>query len=102
MPGELWDQAVALAKDFGVCRIARAVTLDYTSLRKRTEKAPAAGLVKPTFVLLPATLAPAESPVAPTTIEITSREGARMRIHLEAGYGTEAASIVAAFLGSRS
>jgi hypothetical protein len=23
MPGELWDQAVALAKDFGVCRIGR-------------------------------------------------------------------------------
>ena len=101
MPGELWVQAVALAKDFGVCRIARAVGLDYTALRKRTEQAPATGLVKPTFVQLPATLAIAENAVAPTTIEITSRDGARMRIHLEAGHGTEAASIVSAFLGSR-
>lgn len=101
MPGVLWDQAVALAKDFGVCRIARAVTLDYTALRKRTEQAPSAGLVRPTFVQLPATLTPVASPVAPTTIEITARDGARMRIHLEAGHGTEAASIVAAFLGSR-
>lgn len=101
MPGALWGQAVALAKDFGVCRIARAVTLDYTALRKRTEQTPAAGLVKPTFVQLPATLNPVETPVAPTTIEITARDGARMRIHLEAGHGTEAASIVAAFLGSR-
>jgi hypothetical protein len=101
MPGVLWDQAIALAKEFGVCRIARAVGLDYTALRKRTEQAPATGLVKPTFVQLPATIAPAEMPVAPTTIEITARDGARMRIHLEAGHGTEAASIVAAFLGSR-
>jgi len=101
MPGVLWDQAVALAKDFGVCRISRAVALDYSALRKRTEQAPAAGLVKPTFVQLPVTIAPTENPVAPTTIEITARDGARMRIHLEAGHGTEAASIVAACLGSR-
>jgi len=102
MPGALWDQAVALAKVFGVCRIARAVGLDYTALRKRTEQVPATGLVKPSFVQLPATIAPIENPVAPTTIEITARDGARMRIHLEAGHGTEAASIVAAFLGSRA
>jgi hypothetical protein len=102
MPGVLWDQAVAMAKVFGVCRIARAAGLDYTSLRKRTEQAPAAGVVQPTFVQLPATIARAENPVTPTTIEITARDGARMRIHLEAGHGTEAASIVAAFLGSRA
>ena len=101
MPAGLWEQAVAFAKHFGVCRIARAVGLDYTSLRKRTEQAPATGLVKPTFVQLPATIALAETPVAPTTIEITARDGARMRIHLETSHGTEAASIVAAFLGSR-
>jgi len=102
MPGALWDQAVALAKVFGICRIARAVGLDYSALRKRTEQVPATSLVKPTFVQLPATIAPIETPVAPTTIEITARDGARMRIHLEAGHGTEAASIVAAFLGSRA
>jgi len=60
---------------------------------------PETGLVKPTFVELPATLAPAAPP--PTTIEISARDGSRMLIHLEAGRGTEAASIVAAFLGSR-
>ncbi len=99
MPAELWGAAVALAQKFGVCRIARALPLDYTALRKRTEHAPETGLVKPTFVQLPATLAPAAPP--PTTIEISARDGSRMLIHLEAGRGTEAASIVAAFLGSR-
>jgi hypothetical protein len=53
---------VALAKDFGVCRIAQAVGLDYTALRKRTEQVPAAGLVKPAFIQLPATIASAETP----------------------------------------
>jgi hypothetical protein len=63
------------------------------------ERSPEAGLVKPTFVQLPATVAPAAAPT--TTIEISARDGARMLIHLEAGRGMEAASIVAAFLGSR-
>jgi len=96
MPEELWSGAVALAKVFGVCPIARALPLDYTALRKRVEKHPETGLVKPTFLQLPATMAP-----PPTTIEISARDGARMLIHLEAGRGMEAASIVAAFLGSR-
>jgi hypothetical protein len=99
MPEELWSGAVALAKAFGVCPIARALPLDYTSLRKRVEKPPETGLVKPTFVQLPVTMAPAAPP--PTTIEISARDGARMLIHLEVGRGMEAASIVAAFLGSR-
>ena len=103
MPEELWDAAVALAKDCGVCRMARALTLDYTALRKRTEKLPEAGLVKPTFVQLPATLAsenvPSVSPGA--TIEISARDGSRMLIHLEAGRGMETATVVAAFLGTR-
>ncbi|MGA2080303.1 MAG: hypothetical protein ABSH53_06795 [Holophaga sp.] len=100
MPGEIWTAAIALAKEFGVCRIARALSIDYSALRNRTENAPQTGLVKPTFVQLPATLPPAAAQ-PPTTIEISARDGSRMLIHLEAGRGTEAASIVAAFLGSR-
>ena len=30
-PSELWEAATALAMQFGVCRIGRAVGLDYTS-----------------------------------------------------------------------
>ena len=99
MPEDLWAGAVALAKEFGICPIARALPVDYTALRKRVERPPRAGLVKPTFVQLPATVAPASAPAA--TIEISARDGSRMLIHLEAGRGMEAASIVVAFLGSR-
>lgn len=103
MPEELWGAAVVLAKEFGVCRIARALALDYTSLRRRMEKAPATGLVKPTFVHLPMTVAPEMVPSAApgAMIEISTPDGARLHIHLEAGRGIEAAGIVAAFLERR-
>lgn len=103
-PAEIWDTAVALARIYGPCQVARAVGLDYKALRSRVAKAPEKpGLVKPTFVQLPAVPIPqAKATPAPvTTIEISSPDGSRMRISLEAGRGMEAAGIVAAFLGSR-
>jgi hypothetical protein len=101
-PDEIWDSAVALARIYGVCRVARAVDLDYKALRTRVTRAPEKpGLVKPAFVELPATLTPERTLAPGTTIEISSPDGSRMRISLEAGRGMEAAGIVAAFLGSR-
>ena len=38
MPGALWGAAIRLAKGFGVCRISRAVGLDYGWLRKRVNE----------------------------------------------------------------
>lgn len=103
MPGEIWDAAVALAREFGICRVSRALTIDYSALRRRAEAVEGHSLVRPTFVQLPATLdsGGAMPSVSGTTIELFARDGSRMRICLEAGRGTEAASIVAAFLGSR-
>lgn len=39
MPIEIWDSAVVMARLYGVCRIARAVGLDYKTLRGKVEKA---------------------------------------------------------------
>lgn len=103
MPGEIWDAAVALAREFGICRVSRALTLDYSALRRRAEAVEGHSLVRPTFVQLPSTLdSGGAMPSGPgTTIEISARDGSRMRICLEAGRGAEAAGIVAAFLGGR-
>ena len=38
MPEELWSEAVVLAKEHGTCRIARAVGIDYASLRGRLQR----------------------------------------------------------------
>ncbi len=116
MPGEIWDHAVVLAREFGVCKIARAVGIDYTTLRKKVAKArEMPGLVLPTFVELPVRCLPEEVPPIPSLgnpaagqpgsagalIDISTPDGARIRIQLEAGRGKEAAGIVAAFLGGR-
>ena len=116
MPSEIWDQAVALAQTFGVCKVARAVSLDYSALRKKVAKAmEKPGLVKPTFVELPGRMVSGEklptlSPWQPEAgrpgatgalIDISTPDGSRIRIQLEAGCGMEAAGIVAALMGGR-
>lgn len=115
MPPPIWDHAVVLAREFGVCKVARAVGLDYTALRKKVAKAmELPGLVLPTFMDLSSLVAEEAPPLAfpgnqaagqPGTagalIDISTPDGTRIRIHLEAGRGMEAAGIMAAFLGGR-
>jgi len=104
MPVEIWDSAVVLGRIYGACKIARAVGLDYKSLRLRVTRAmEKPGLMRPTFVQLPMTF-PNESapvPASGATIEIATPDGARICIQLEAGRGLEVVGIVAACLGSR-
>ena len=117
MPDAMWDAAIHLAKGFGVCRIARAVGLDYGWLRQRVERANAqAGSVSPAFLELPlgrvmaTTEAPRREPKgglepgvldSGPIIDLSTPDGARMRIRLEAGRDLDAAGLVAAFLGRR-
>jgi hypothetical protein len=66
MPGEIWDHAVAQACQFGVCKVARAVGLDYTALRKKLATAREVPiLMLPTFVELPGGLFAEEGPIVP-------------------------------------
>ncbi len=115
MPREIWDAAIRLAKDFGVCRISRAVGLDYSWLRKKATQSEAQPLaVLPTFLELPAVGMVVAEPLSRepgsdmetecfrdsgSLIDISTPDGARMRIRLETGRSLDAASIVSAFLG---
>jgi hypothetical protein len=38
IPDELWDAAVSLCAEHSVCKVSRALGLDYKALRKRTLK----------------------------------------------------------------
>ena len=116
MPREIWDAAIRLAKRFGVCRISRAVGLDYGWLRKKAGQLEAQPSdVLPTFLELPVGIVVAE-PLSQERgsdlevgclldsgpmIDISTPDGARMRIRLEAGRSLDAAGIVAAFLGPK-
>ena len=109
-PSEFWEAAVTMAMQFGICRIGRAVGLDYSALRKQVAKAKEKQVnATATFVEIPAGLllpvsapkvtpGPAVDQVQSAVIELSTPDGARMRICLEPGKGAEAALCVSAFL----
>ena len=84
IPEELWASAAELARRFGLAKIARALRLDYYSLKERIE---AAGdrpggcqvNVRPAFVEL---VPQPTTAVSECTVELENPSGARMRIHL--------------------
>ena len=87
IPGPLWVSAVRMASTYGIARIAKALRVNYTALKKRIEQE---AVASPD--------GPKESPVAtflelapPTrvgscqcTLELENASGAKMRIHLQA------------------
>jgi hypothetical protein len=96
MPGEMCDLAIQLAKSHGVSRIAQATGLDYGWLRKKVVDSKAKSAVAtPIFLELPRAMdvaepMPQESRQAVEagchmgsgpTIDLSTPDGARMRIH---------------------
>ena len=86
VPESLWAAAVKMARVCGVHRIARALRVDYYSLKKRVEQEVAKTPGVPevgagaTFVELasPARVGPCEC-----TLELENASGAKMRVHLK-------------------
>jgi len=108
MPVALWERAVRLAEAHGTCRIARAVHLDYCSLREQAEVLATRSL-EPAFLEIPAALVLAGSANdgaspevdaghAETLIDIALADGSQLRMR---GRSLDTAGIVAAFMGRR-
>ena len=92
---ELWAEAVELASEHGVNRIARALRLDYYSLKKRLPAAARSGRHRAEFVeLLPGGM-PAAGPEC--MIELEDGGGAKMRIRLLGGNLPDLAALTRAF-----
>ena len=79
MPATLWTAAIALARQHGLSTTARALHLDYGSLKKRRDAAGAPGVAAPVFVELPA--APPTG-LGPCVIDLEGPQGGRMRIEV--------------------
>jgi hypothetical protein len=87
IPDSLWAMAARMAGAYGLHRTARALRVEYYSLKKRVEQSSAAtqGRTEPdptaTFVELPPAV-----PVGPCdcTLELEDVAGAKMRVHLKA------------------
>lgn len=93
IPGSLWATAVKLAKAYGVFRTARALGLDYSSVKKRVESASQSAVVAPakaaTFLELPA---PVGLGMPECILELEDAAGAKMRLHFK---GIEAIDVAA-------
>lgn len=81
MPESLWAHAVALARVRGVHSVARAVRLDYYSLKRRLTASTPASQQTQRFVELSVMPGAGETlvPVA-AGVELEHRDGRRMRV----------------------
>ena len=78
IPESLWKSAVKLATEHGLNRTARALNLDYYSLKKRVDRA--SSQPKSTFVELPSSPL---SMISEWVIELEDPTGSRMRVQLK-------------------
>jgi len=79
MPAALWTAAIALARQHGLYPTARALRLDYGSLKKRRDAAGADRVSAPTFVELPAAR---PTGLGSCVIDLEAPRGGRMRIEV--------------------
>ncbi len=83
IPEMLWASAVELAREHGLHRTARALRLNYYSLKERLSAVagqPGRSPNKATFVEL---LPPGASGLFACTIEMENVQGGKMKIHLQ-------------------
>jgi hypothetical protein len=95
IPDSLWASAVKVAGRHGIHRTAKALRVDYYSLKKRVEEEAACsrrlseGGSVPTFVEL---ACPAQAGCGECLVELEDAGGAKMRVQLK---GIEAPDLVA-------
>ena len=100
IPEELWREAAELACGHGINRTARALRLDYYSLKKRAAAAARSGQGVPGFVeILPGGMA---IPRPECLIEVEDPRGAKMRIRLQGGDLPDVAALIGVFRECRS
>jgi hypothetical protein len=84
IPEELWASASELAGEYGLAKTAKALRLDYYTLKERLQASGGAtsreGQVQPTFVEFVPQVSGA---LCECTVELEDQSGARMRIHLK-------------------
>jgi hypothetical protein len=99
LPEELWAAAAEIASQQGMYRVAKALRLDYSALKKRVSaasSAPASPAAPPTFVELLNAACPTS---AECLIELEGAGGGRMRIQIKIS-PPEVASLIRAWRAS--
>lgn len=97
MPAPLWAAATSLAAEHGVCRIARAVGIDYAALKRRmnsAEEVPKRG-----FIELPAAAFAASHGEA--VFELSDDTGATMTFRMSGRVDVDVIAVSNAFWNRR-
>ena len=98
IPEELWSLAVGLAREHGVNRTARALRLDYYTLKRRLDGAAASEKAAADFIeVFPVEMVPRGSE---WTMELESGTGAQMRMRVKGSDVPDLAALVYAFRSS--
>ena len=106
MPAELWKSAVEMARAHGIYPVARALSIDYGSLKKRLDAAgdvarPGGGGTGRFVEVAPSALTDLFPP-AGSVIEVWAGGGERLSIRLGAGERVDVTALVRAFRGMGS
>ena len=103
IPEDLWGEAVALARAYGMNRTAQALRLNYASLKQRLEAAVPTGSAvppaKPAFVELVPTISVG---LAECTVELERPGEAILRIHLKRASMPDVEALARTFLSAKA
>jgi len=98
IPDGLWKSAVQTARQCGLNRTAKALRLDYYTLKQRIEVSSGNQGSSPTFI----ELSPAATGSTPEcVIECENRSGSRMRIHIKGMNAPDLAGLSESFWKER-
>lgn len=84
IPAPLWKEAAALARAHGINPIAKALRLDYYSLKRQMEAVARTPGTKPVAhpAFVEVAVVPSSPPPAECAVELERSDGARMRVRL--------------------
>ena len=105
LPESLWAQAARLGQQYGVCRVRRALRLNYYDLKQRVDSLPKASqqaLVSATKPLRPAFVELGVSPSlagSTTTLELEDGQGRKLTVRLAREDSRELVALVHAVWG---
>jgi hypothetical protein len=102
IPEELWASAAELAGEYGLAKTARALRLDYYSLKDRlgpsNQPISPEAKTQPAFVEL---VPQAPAAISECTVELEDPTGTRMRVHIKATALPDLSGISDAFWRAR-
>lgn len=93
IPDELWDAAVSLCTEYSVCKVSRALGLDYNALRKRRLKSEQTQPPRAFVELAPL------SGLGEVLIECHDTHRGQLRVHCKGFLDPQVVDLVQGFFG---